>query len=246
MEKYKDFQELPNDYNEGDLSNLFVKRNYLKRIEHPKADDIIIGSAGINGKEIYSNLNMDVSTLKERMSFEKGTSVAYLLPETTDIDSAKFEISFLNPSEIEDYYLRKRVEAYLKICKEILYEERQSIKPFHKFLKNIPDDKINDFAEELKKDFPNTQSIDMRYMVEGLKNLNILVIEKGQMKKVFYSMKKYFAPDIGTYESIFTMPKLYKEDWMKPGTAGALHYSHIKTAEMQICSILKKLHIKIK
>jgi hypothetical protein len=116
MDKYKDFQDLK-DTSEQTLKNLFVKRNYSDRIDNPLADDIIIETAD------------KVSTYEERMGVKKKNAViAFQFPVTTDFEMAKIELLYLKPSEIGNYYIRKRVEAYMKICKGIVKEEKKNPK----------------------------------------------------------------------------------------------------------------------
>jgi hypothetical protein len=114
MDKYNDFQELPNNYNEQDLRNLFVKRNYSNYIADPDANDILI----------YDDKSEE---FKAGPPQERIKANGLLFPETTDIESAKFELNYLKPLEIEHRYLRKKVEAYLKICEEIIEESKSNL-----------------------------------------------------------------------------------------------------------------------
>jgi hypothetical protein len=135
MDKYKDFQDLK-DTDEMTLKELFCERTYSKYINDPLADDIIIiddirdAFTKIAGKpNTAKKTYTKVSSYQERMKLKKKQAVgAFQFPETTDIDSAKFELSFLKPSEIEHRYLRKRVEAYLKLCRRIIKEEENNPK----------------------------------------------------------------------------------------------------------------------
>ena len=129
MDKYKDFEELPTDYSEQDLRNLFVKRQ-SREFDDPQANDIIIHTAGVNGKEIYSNPDSKVSTFDERMALLKKMgkegSIALSVSGDSDLETAKFELKYLKPSEIESRYLRKKVEAYRKLCRKFINEEEKN------------------------------------------------------------------------------------------------------------------------
>lgn len=121
---------------------------------------------------------------------------------------------------------------------------QKSVKPFPQYL-NIPDKNKEDFAQELKKEFCNAESIDIRYMIEGLINSKVLEIEYRQNQKLFNALKIYLNRNIGTYNSIFVMPEIDKENTKKL-TEYVYHNNRIKDAELRINPILKKLHIKVK
>lgn len=164
MNKYKDFQDLK-DTNQQSLVDLFNKRNYGRYIDNPDADDIIISDVSYVSewqgdvpiiKMIDFNPDKRPSTIEERMEIRnKGYSAAYSFSKTSEIETAKFELSFLNPSEIEDRYLRKRVEAYRTMCQKIVDENADTLntktdwrKLFQTITgKYIQDTSLNDFIE---------------------------------------------------------------------------------------------------
>lgn len=104
------------------------------------------------------------------------------------------------------------------------------IKTFPDFLINIPDDKKEWFADQLSKEFKTEKGMGIRYMVEGLKKLNILVTGNRQNKKLFDAITNYFGRNIGTYNSVM-IPKLTFED-------------EIQKAEKKIQFILNQINKK--
>lgn len=87
---YSDFEKLK-DMDEMTLRRLFVERNYVRYINDPMTDDMTSPMEGVS-----------------------------IFPEDTDETAAKIELQILKPEEIENRYLRKRVEAYLAICRELI------------------------------------------------------------------------------------------------------------------------------
>ncbi|HUX55996.1 MAG TPA: hypothetical protein VMV77_03415 [Bacteroidales bacterium] len=132
-DKYKDFRDLPDNYDEQTLIELFIKRNYVRQgFDNRDANDIIISKditeGKIDGKFIYNpdkKISFRASTHKERMIYWKELLTGGLqFPENFEIEQANFELSFLNLSEVPNRYLRKKVEAYLELCKKIIKENR--------------------------------------------------------------------------------------------------------------------------
>jgi len=127
MDKYKDFQDLPDNYDEQTLMQLFVKRNYSDRIDNSKADDIIIiddikdGFTKFDGKPYIAKKEYTKkSSYEERMKLKETSKIAmYQFPENNDVESVLREFSRLDPMEPEDYYTGKKVEAYLNVCRQI-------------------------------------------------------------------------------------------------------------------------------
>jgi hypothetical protein len=110
-------------------------------------------------------------------------------------------------------------------------KNKQAEEIFPELLKNIPDEKKEAFAERLKKEFRNNKGLNIRYMVEGLINKEILpnldIINKAQL---YRAMNEFFDWNIGRYSGIFD-PKL-EEDWRQ---------KKIESAKKRIESILKYL-----
>ena len=207
-EKYKDFQELPKDYTQQDLRNLFVKRNYARFVNAPETDDMVI--------------------LEQNNDFG-----AYQFPENTDIESANFELEYLKLDETPSRYLKKRVEAYLKICKEIKDKKPE----FPQFIKLS--DKRDQFAEELKIEFSSDKKgLHFRYMIEALKNLRLL-IETTDLA-LYNSLIEYFGGKgiVGSYNALFTLKIDYNNKSHQPYT------DKIHSAEKRIESIVAKLFSK--
>lgn len=129
MDKYKDFRDL-HDTNEQTLRDLFHKRIYQRYLKDRFPNDIIISDVSVVSKwigdkpiikRIDFNPDKKVSTYEERMELKKmNASAAYTFTQTNETEEAEFELSFLNLSEIENRYLRKRVEAYRKVCHDII------------------------------------------------------------------------------------------------------------------------------
>lgn len=129
MDKYKDFRDLE-DTKEETLKNLFLHRTYEKYIDDPLADDIIVTDVSYISEWIHDrplvkfvdpNHERKPSTYEERMEIKsKNYSAGYTFGEINEFEVAKFELDFLNPLEIENRYLRKRVEAYRDLCQQIV------------------------------------------------------------------------------------------------------------------------------
>ena len=145
MNKYKDFQELPDNYNEQDLRNLFVKRCFEPHLNSPLANDILIYENILDAYEVlpadsddpyikkrikaYKELNKKGRTkalTPEEIAKLKASkaNVSLQFPEDTEEQFALRERNFLNPDEPDDPYIRRRVNEYLKICSTIIEESK--------------------------------------------------------------------------------------------------------------------------
>lgn len=132
MDKYKDFKELA-DKSEQSLRTLFCMRCYEPRINSPHADDIILYE---NMEDAFERLpdnyvrgkkgGTKILTPEEIAELKKSkASVALQFPEGIEEEFAAWELRYLNPLEVEDYYIRKRVESYLNLCREIIKENKE-------------------------------------------------------------------------------------------------------------------------
>lgn len=132
--------------------------------------------------------------------------------------------SFLFARSYSNYvsFLKKQIETGIPSDKPV--------KTFPDFLINIPDDKKKWFADQLSKEFKTEIGMGIRYMIEGLKKLNILVTGNRQNKKLFDAITNYFGRNIGTYNSVM-IPKLTFED-------------EIQKAEKKIQFILNQINKK--
>jgi hypothetical protein len=218
MDKYKDFEDLPNNYSKQDLMNLFVKRNYSRRIESPKADDIIIiddprdGFTKIAGKpNIPQKVYTKISSYDERMRLKETSKIVmYQFPENNDIESAKFEVSILKPLEVEDYYTRKKVKAYLIICRKIINEEKTLEKKKVTFEQLFRD---KDNAKKVKEIFELKG-----YIING--KWHGLTDNKSELSIAYYVLKPLLkaglkdTPTAKIFYSEFGLPEGYISDRM--------------------------------
>jgi len=206
MGKYKDFEELPSQYDERVLRELFVQRNHVRQgIDNPKANDIAL-------------LDEDP---KLRV---------YQVPDTFELEQARFEVSYLHPEEVPDRYTRKAVEAYLQMCHQIIKEEAppSTAKTFPQFLNNLEGKEVQ-FADRLRAKFSDGRGRQIRYMIEALKELNLLSYGQRERESLYQSMKVYFNRGIGAKTGIFD-PKY-----------DVLGRDNIEAAIDRINSILKDL-----
>ena len=106
-------------------------------------------------------------------------------------------------------------------------------KSFPQYLMNV-EDKGELLAEELKNEFTK-KGLEIRYMIEALKNQKILKESLSDLE-LYKSMKEYFDNEIGAYSGIFTI----KFDFKTQG-AHLKYKSNILKAEERIRRILEKL-----
>jgi hypothetical protein len=235
MNKYKDFQDLE-EINEESLTYLFNKRNYGRHIDNPLADDLIIADVSYISewkgdfpvrKLIDYNPSRKTSTFAERMELKnKGYSVSYIFPNTNDLEYAKNELKHLKPDEIEDRYLRKRVESYLEICKKMLIAEvkksKLSMRRVYSFMiteaLNRGESRIRSMGKKefmnyisLEKNFkdssPNTIYITVKSTYKGEKNY---IIYFDEMKKKFRSEYDYAMKTFMDYYPNLKMTEIKK------------------------------------
>ncbi|MBE0674458.1 MAG: hypothetical protein IH591_07335 [Bacteroidales bacterium] len=82
-------------------------------------------------------------------------------------------------------------------------------KPIKRIVPNFPDWIINSpidekkFCHLLKNEFNSEMGLGIRYMIEGLKDLNYLTWGDRERQKLFDSLNDYFGRYLGTYNSIF-------------------------------------------
>lgn len=181
MDKYKDFYEL-NDMSEQSLRNLFVDRQHLTRFNSKYADDIYID----NEKKI--------STYEERMNAqkEKECFVHIYKEDYDDIAFAEKELKMLNPLDVDDHYISKRIEAYLQLCKEVSKTNRE--KSFLEWL-NIEDNKKIPFADALKKEFKDKKGKGLATMILAMQQLGLLK-PLDNRHSFFESIRGYFEIDV--------------------------------------------------
>ncbi|HOU03465.1 MAG TPA: hypothetical protein PLL94_10865 [Bacteroidales bacterium] len=95
--------------------------------------------------------------------------------------------------------------------KQNLIQTREEEKTFPQWL-NIPDDKKDAFAEGLKKVFKGSKGLNIRYLVEGLKNKRLLSFTDRERSALFRAMKKYFDWPLGHYNGIFNPKNLQQKN----------------------------------
>lgn len=114
------------DTSEKSLYHLFVQRFTSIYLKSPLADDIVISYSLINGEEVINDENKPSSYNERKRILDlldgnhPNETAAFNLPLDAEIESARHELVTLNPNEISDPYLRKRVGAYLQICRQII------------------------------------------------------------------------------------------------------------------------------
>ncbi len=134
-EKYRDFIDLE-DTSEDGLVGLFVKRSFIMFLKSPmkEANQISITHFAADGIEIY-NPDAKPSSYDDRLKVlglldknDPGESItintaSVHFPFDYESEFAEYELAILNPSEITDPFLLKRVEAYLKVCRGVLKQK---------------------------------------------------------------------------------------------------------------------------
>lgn len=145
-EKYRDFIDL-SDTSEKGLYGLFAKRSLIRYMKSQlkDANQISITHFAADGVEI-NNPDATSSSYDDRLkvlnlldkhepdkpiivdhssggpfpaSQSKG-SAAVQFPFHVELEFAKEELRYLNIGEIEDPFLAKRVEAYLRVCRDVI------------------------------------------------------------------------------------------------------------------------------
>jgi len=141
----------------------------------------------------------------------------------------KREIDFYNGNwdlsrkVIDNWFLMARAYSnYIPFLKEQLnngfpngkYENTigKGKKTFPQYFINVPDEKRIWFADQLRNEFANEKGLQIRYMIEALIKLNLLVLNSGQWKGFVSSIRDYFGRNIGTYQAIQNPKNIFPED----------------------------------
>lgn len=76
-------------------------------------------------------------------------------------------------------------------------------KTFPEYFINVPEEKRISFADQLKSEFRNIKGKRLRYMIEALKELDILYLEERQSQQFYDAMNDYFKWDLGAKWFLF-------------------------------------------
>lgn len=141
-----------------------------------------------------------------------------------DLSRKVIDTTFLMARAYSNYvsFLKKQIEIGISPDKKG--------RTFPEYFFPIPDDKKEWFADQLKKVFNTGKGLQIRYMIEALKELDLLTLEPGQFQKFYDTLKKYFDRDIGAKSGIFDKK------------TNDLYGPDIKGAEKKIQSLLNQFN----
>ncbi len=193
------FPDAPDQLEAGliDLENT-IKENILSNSDTIKKyiNSELKQISGIKGK-IESYLKQFQDT------YEKAGNYS----ETLEFDKEiEYHTSILYFIEDAECILNEYLKAYFPD------KHKNPEKTFEQFLIN---NNKPVFAEKLKKEFEGAKGLNIRYMVEALINLGIIIINDRERMSLYNAMTNYFDWNIGRYQGIFDSKSLVEDNIKK-------------------------------